>query len=138
MVGKLLIAIISANAFDKNLENAAKIPAEDFIVKPVNVQDLLNWLGKKLQIEWMNEPEKGLTLIEPESTTTLSDMIVPPKNAINILLKHINNGYVKGIHHQLNEIELSDEKYAEFVSKLRQHVNEFELDAMKQFIEELS
>ncbi len=73
-----------------------------------------------------------------KSSAKPTDIISPPKNAINVLLKHINNGYIKGIHHQLNEIELSDDKYAPFVGKLRQHVKEFEIDAMKQFIEELS
>jgi hypothetical protein len=57
---------------------------------------------------------------------------------MKILLKHINNGYIKGIHNQLNAIELLDEKYKLFVSKMRQYVSEFEIDAMKQFIEELS
>jgi CheY-like chemotaxis protein len=132
------IAIISANAFDKNLENSAKIPPEDFIVKPVNVQDLLNWLGKKMQIEWINEPEKMLALTSQNLNDKQIDLTKPPKSEMKILLKHINNGYIKGIQNQLNSIELLDERYTLFVSKMRQYVSEFEIDAMKQFIEELS
>jgi signal transduction histidine kinase/CheY-like chemotaxis protein/purine-cytosine permease-like protein len=133
------IAIVSANAFDKNLENAAKIASEDFIVKPVNVQDLLDWIGKKLNIKWINDGEKNLALT-PISQPFKAELEValPPSTALEILLKHITNGYIKGIQNQLNEIELLDQKYAVFVSKMRQLADNFEIDAMKQFIEELS
>jgi CheY-like chemotaxis protein len=36
------IAILSANAFDKGLENDAGVAAEDFIVKPLRVNELLD------------------------------------------------------------------------------------------------
>src|SRR5207253_1258501 len=39
------ILIVSANAYDKGLENPAGIAPEDFIVKPVNVGELLERIG---------------------------------------------------------------------------------------------
>jgi CheY-like chemotaxis protein len=47
------IAILSANAFDKGLDNDAGVAAEDFIVKPLRVDELLDWIGRKLQLEWV-------------------------------------------------------------------------------------
>jgi CheY-like chemotaxis protein len=46
------IAIVSANAYDKGLDNPAGIGADDFFVKPVNVAELLDWIGKRLQLQW--------------------------------------------------------------------------------------
>ena len=40
------IAIVSGNAFDKGLENDAGISGDDFILKPVRVPELLDWLGR--------------------------------------------------------------------------------------------
>ena len=47
------IAIISANAFEKGAENDAGISSEDFITKPFSVDELLDWLGKRLNLEWV-------------------------------------------------------------------------------------
>ena len=130
------IAIVSANAFDKNLENAAKIPTEDFIVKPVNVQDLLDWLGKSLNIQWINEPDKTLGLIEHAEPVNIDSIVLlPPEDVLAMLLKHISNGYIKGIQSQLNAIELLDESYLPFTKRMRQYANNFEIDAMKRLIE---
>jgi signal transduction histidine kinase/ActR/RegA family two-component response regulator len=130
------IAIVSANAFDKNLENAAKIPTEDFIVKPVNVQDLLDWLGNKLNITWVNEPQKVLALSEVALADHQLKVALPPLTELEILQKHISNGYIKGIQSQLTQIENLGEKYLPFINQMRQFANNFQVDAMKQFIEE--
>ena len=46
------IAVVSANAFDKTLENDAGIRPEDFIVKPVRHSELLDWLERRLGLQW--------------------------------------------------------------------------------------
>ena len=47
------IAILSANAYDKGLDNDVGVTPEDFIVKPLKVDELLAWLGRKLDLEWV-------------------------------------------------------------------------------------
>jgi CheY-like chemotaxis protein len=43
------VAILSANAFDKGLDNDVGIAPDDFIVKPLQgLPELLDWLGRKL------------------------------------------------------------------------------------------
>ncbi len=46
------VAIVSANAFDKRLENDVGIAPEDFFVKPVRHSELLDWLERQLAIRW--------------------------------------------------------------------------------------
>ena len=48
------IAIVSANAFDRGLDNGLGLPPEDFIVKPVRHTELLDWLERKLALEWVD------------------------------------------------------------------------------------
>ena len=53
---QLACAIISANAFDKGLENDVGIAAADFMLKPIRVDELLDWLGGRLRLEWVSQP----------------------------------------------------------------------------------
>ena len=48
-------AIVSANAFDKALDNDVDIRPEDFIVKPVRHTELLDWLERRLHLQWRYE-----------------------------------------------------------------------------------
>jgi signal transduction histidine kinase/CheY-like chemotaxis protein len=49
------VAIVSANAFDRGLDNDPGVGASDFFVKPVRVDDLLDWLERRLTLAWIEE-----------------------------------------------------------------------------------
>jgi CheY-like chemotaxis protein len=133
------IAIVSANAYDKNLENAAGIDSRDFMVKPVNLEDLLDWLGNRLSIKWIMESdhefatqiEHMLPFIEAEKT------VFPETHHIQEILSLVSRGYVKGLHQKLDEIIKLDLRYEEFVKPIRQMVNQFKLEAVKTYIEDI-
>ena len=71
-------AIVSANAFDKGLENDLGITPADFLVKPVRMAELLGWLQRRLALQWMERLQR----FEPHlsgavwhgSATRLSDI----------------------------------------------------------------
>lgn len=46
-------AVVSANAFDKGLDNPVGLHADDFFVKPVRRDDLLRWLARRLELTWL-------------------------------------------------------------------------------------
>ncbi|MGH8847756.1 MAG: ATP-binding response regulator, partial [Polaromonas sp.] len=50
------LAIVSANAFDKGLDNVVGIRPEDFILKPVRHTELIDWLERRLALRWHHEP----------------------------------------------------------------------------------
>jgi signal transduction histidine kinase/CheY-like chemotaxis protein len=130
------IGIVSANAFDKGLENTAGIGAEDFILKPVNLNELLNLLGDRLNIDWIMRPED--VLIPSEEASYTSQLIAPPPSHLDELLSLINIGYVRGVAKKIDEIESLDEVYAVFVNTMRKLAQQFQLAAMKKFVEELN
>jgi CheY-like chemotaxis protein len=136
------IGIVSANAYDKNLENAAGISNEDFIVKPVNVEELLDWLGHCLNLEWVTSSDYEHSAIALSASnnhaTDHSAMIMPPEKTLNELLALINLGYIKGINGKLDEIVLIEPSYLAFVELMRQFSSQFQIDIMKNFIQEIS
>ena len=136
------ISIVSANAYDKNLENAAGIATEDFIVKPMNVEELLNWLGNKLSLEWVTNSNimQGASQYDAniDYVTNYADLMMPPEKVLDELLALINLGYIKGINGKLDEITLIDASYFAFVELMRKFSSQFQIDLMKNFIQEIS
>jgi signal transduction histidine kinase/DNA-binding NarL/FixJ family response regulator len=133
------IAIVSANAYDKNLENAAGIDSEDFMVKPVNVEDLLDWLGNRLSIKWIMETENNIPLQIQQhiADTQQIEKTHPEAHHLQEILSLVSLGYVKGLHQKLDEIVHLDIRYDEFVKSIRQLVNQFKLEAVKSYIEDI-
>ncbi|MBE0547163.1 MAG: response regulator, partial [Rubrivivax sp.] len=56
------VAIVSANAFDRGLDNDAGITPADFITKPVRFDELLDWLGSRLALQWLAAPPPAAPL----------------------------------------------------------------------------
>ncbi len=128
------IAVLSANAFDKALDNDCGIAAGDFIVKPVQVQELLSWIGNKLGLEWViaDQPIPAAILPEPPP-------LVPPPVAHLVALEQlIGLGYLRGILTKLAEIERIDPQHAEFVRVLRDLARQFQFDTMTEIIRKAS
>ena len=126
------MAILSANAFDKDLENEAGIAAEDFIVKPVRVDELLDWIGTKLGLEWVSADSPALAQPAAHQPPT---MLVPPgQDYLSALDELINLGYVRGILNKLGEIERLAPAHGEFAKVLRELARQFQFDAMKEVL----
>ncbi|MES2259227.1 MAG: ATP-binding protein [Pseudomonadota bacterium] len=126
------IAIVSANAFDKGLDNAAGITAEDFIVKPVNVAELLDLIGKRLNLEWITQPLPAG--VSSEIAAQPAPLVFPPPAQMAALRELIGIGYVRGILKQLDEISALGQQYSHFTQTLRNLAARFQLDAMAEFI----
>ncbi|MFC5300587.1 ATP-binding protein [Azospira restricta] len=126
------VAILSANAFDKGLDNDAGIAADDFIVKPLQVNALLDWLGRKLDLEWIAAGAPPPTAA-PEPA--VPPPLVPPDTGhLAALDELINLGYLRGILAKLAEIEALDARHAEFVRVLRELARQFQFDAMTEIL----
>ena len=49
------LAAVSANAFDKTLDNVVSLPTDDFILKPMWHSELLGWREKCLGLHWLRD-----------------------------------------------------------------------------------
>jgi CheY-like chemotaxis protein len=66
---KVQVAVVSANAFDKALENDVGISPQDFITKPVRHAELLDWLAQRLKLEWLYTEPSHLLPAENSAST---------------------------------------------------------------------
>jgi len=128
------IAVLSANAFDKGLENDAGIAAEDFIVKPLRVHELLDWIGRKLGLQWVTADAP----VPPPAPTEPPPLVAPGSEHLAALDELIGLGYLRGMLTKLAEIERLDPKHGEFVRVLRDLARQFQFDAMKEILRKMS
>jgi CheY-like chemotaxis protein len=116
----LPIIIISANVFDPTARQSDSLFCNDFIAKPLVLEDLLSKLKLHLGIEWIATakaaPQAGLGM-----------RLIPPQATLAHLLELGAIGYVKGILAALEEIEGRNALYAPFCAELRALVERFRL-----------
>jgi CheY-like chemotaxis protein len=126
-LGPAALAIVSANAFDKGLDNDVGIAASDFITKPVRVPELLDWLGRALGLEWTTASNVPAPVAAPAPTAAL---VLPEAPHLRALQELVDLGYVRGIVKRLDQIEAESPACAAFVARMRAMAREFRLDEM--------
>ncbi len=124
------IAIVSANAFDKGLDNDAGILPADFVLKPVRMAELLDWLGRQLGLEWIHAATPAPLPAMPPAGESPSDFVYPDEDRLRALDEMISLGYFRGIVKLLDSIEAHSPECAPFVAHMRGLARQFQLDAM--------
>ena len=121
------LAVVSANAFDKGLDNDVGIPPEDFILKPVRHTELLDWLEKRLGLCWLHDIPAAVAapevLPEPER-------VWPAPDQLEGLLALVRLGFYRGILNKLAEIESRQPDTRTFVADMRASARLFQFEAM--------
>ena len=124
------IAIVSANAFDKGLDNDVGIRPEDFILKPVRHSELLDWLERQLQLSWLSQAAPAAFPVPAASGLAGAALVWPAAPELQALRELVGLGFVRGILNQLDKIEKAQPECAGFVAGMRQLARQFEFEAM--------
>ncbi|MBS0444652.1 MAG: response regulator [Proteobacteria bacterium] len=120
------VAIVSANAFDRGLENDVAIAPSDFIVKPVRIAELLDWLGRALELEWTHAAAPPTDGVQPPAP----EWVLPPEDRLAALDEMVGLGYYRGIVELLDGIRAAHPDCAGFVDHMQALARRFRLDAM--------
>ena len=129
----MALAVVSANAFDKGLDNDVGIPPEDFILKPVRHTELLDWLEKRLQLTWL---EAAIADTRPAVADVPPRWVWPDSAALTPLLDVVNLGFYRGVLNQLAQIETAQTNTSSWVDDLRAMARQFQFEAMGQLIQQ--
>ena len=129
------IAIVSANAFDKGLGKDCDVSAQDFILKPLNVSELIELIGRNLALEWLTEKPEDIT--ESGSKPSQAELVFPPTEYIHALSKLVAIGYVSGILKKLKEIENLDVSFTPFTEKLGLMARQFEFKSITHLLQQV-
>ncbi len=137
--GKPLVAIVSANAFDKGLDNDVGIPPEDFHLKPVRHSELLDWLERRLSLVWLEAaPDEAPTLALGAAALPIALATMPAPSmrpspaALEALREVVALGYYRGIMNQLDALDANEPSCRPFVTELRPLAQQFQFEALSQ------
>jgi signal transduction histidine kinase/purine-cytosine permease-like protein/DNA-binding NarL/FixJ family response regulator len=130
-------AIVSANAFDKGLENDLGITPADFLVKPVRMPELLRWLRDRLALQWIEADAAAAGGAAADGQPSFDGeppaaLVLPPADALRALDELVRLGYLRGIQKKLDAIEAAHPASAGFVDQLRTLAKGFQLDSIAQ------
>jgi signal transduction histidine kinase/CheY-like chemotaxis protein len=113
------IVIVSANAHEF-APGGPEAPHDAFLIKPVEVQRLLECLGAQLDLRWQHAPAPA----EPESPEP--SHAPPPAHHVDDLYQLGLIGHVRGIQAKLREME-ADPATRRFAAQMRTLVTNFDL-----------
>ena len=123
------LAVVSANAFDKGLDNEVGLPPEDFLVKPVRRAELLDWLQGRLGLQW----QPGAAAASASPATDAAALPTPthaelPAEATASLLELARLGYYRGFVKRASALQQSHPDCAPWLAQLQALAREFRFD----------
>jgi signal transduction histidine kinase/CheY-like chemotaxis protein/purine-cytosine permease-like protein len=124
------VAIVSANAFDQGLDNDVGLTATDFITKPVRFDELLDWLGRQLGLQWLAQAPV------PPPPGAPADAPRPAREQLLALREVVSLGYPRGVRRLLDEIDAARPECRPWLVPLRGLAQAFQFDRMAPLIDD--
>jgi signal transduction histidine kinase/DNA-binding NarL/FixJ family response regulator len=124
------VAIVSANAFERGVDNLLGIEPEDFIVKPVRHSELLDWLERKLASSWLDAPAAAATHGAAVHAVPGVAPVAPARSDLLALQELVRLGFYRGITNKLDAIVASQPATASFARALGELARQFQFETM--------
>ncbi len=133
------IIIISADANERMQNPETDVLNEDFLVKPVDLNLLLNKIGDKLGVKWIHQhqtdeqPEIYIpiqnNINEIIDTFQMAPSFIKPTNlqdALAQLEQHLSIGYIRGAKQQLAQCKQHFDQYQNLWLEIEQDIQHFD------------
>jgi len=140
------IPVIVSSAFVFEVEEQKKLHdrGNDFLVKPVQSEELFKLLEKHLSVEWKCEPLSsiGSTYGGLSSPTTLhsdivnSKFVVSSPKELKSLLSLAQQGRIKKLTEEAQRIGALDQEFAQLVQQILQLAKGFQAEKIEHLIQE--
>ena len=123
------VAVVSANAFDKGLDNDVGIRPEDFITKPVRHSELLDWLERRLGLQWTDAAATVPAAPQPPPAR-----VWPDAASLQALREVAELGFYRGILNQLAALDADQPACQGLVQEVRALAQQFQFEAIGQLL----
>jgi CHASE2 domain-containing sensor protein/CheY-like chemotaxis protein len=131
------IIVSSASVFEHEKSKCLTAGGNEFLPKPLQIDDLLNLLQKYLQLNWIYQEDSIQTIdsenLQPQNLNCQL-IVTPPSAEIDKLFNLAMRGNIKDLQIVLNQIEQLDSKFLPFCSKIRLLADNFQIKAIREFL----
>ena len=128
------IIVLSASVFQQDIKQSLATGANEFLPKPVQIDDILKILQKYLHLEWIyltnEQQEESIT----EKTMDNQEIIIPSPTEMDKLFDFAMRGNFNGIENLLENLEKTDKRFKPFTMEVRQLADNFEFKKIRQYI----
>ncbi len=127
-----VIIAMSASAYNVTREQCIGYGFDDYISKPIDLDEMVQLMVKHLHIEWT------YTKVKDEMTSEITqELVPPPSDELDKLNELILRGDMLRISQEASNIEMLGKKYIPFARKLRTLAQSYQEHAIKQLVEQL-
>ena len=127
----------SASVFTDNQRRSFLAGCNDFLAKPVRLDDLLVMVQRYLRVQWIFEADHSFAFAEEAfKSSGLTSLIIPSVEICRSIQALVHRGDVKRIHEQVDRLEEEDPCYGPFVEQIRQLLRKFKIDEIDIYIEQ--
>ncbi len=128
---KVTIIGTSVHDFEQDITQSVSIDCDAFLIKPVDVRNLLALLKSHLGLEWMYRESPALAQAEALTDT----LVPPPPEEMSILYDLAMKGELPNLRQRALQIEQLGEQYRAFTTQLCRLVEKYDEDNILALIE---
>jgi CheY-like chemotaxis protein len=129
----LRIIMVSANAHEYSPGADGNALHDDFIIKPMEIQQMLEKVGNVLGLEWVYDAPAAASA----AATARGELSVSSLHHLEDLYRLGRIGHVRGIEIKLAELEAEDPRAATVAAQLRTLVTNFDLKSYMSVVDTL-
>ena len=135
-IKQIKIIIISANAYEQHRQQCLDAGANDFLDKPIQLQQLLQMIARYTGLETVYETHKTKPLLETDKLD--KTFSYPSKTKLKRLLTSAEQGDIQDIRNQISELKQSDKQHLVFLEKLNSLANDFQINKICQLLTQVT
>ncbi|MDJ0675936.1 MAG: ATP-binding protein [Calothrix sp. MO_167.B42] len=134
----LPVIVSSASVSDMDRQRSLESGGDDFLAKPLQVQELFLALAKHLELVWEYEHNPSAMATDNLVETAISDVkfVAPEPEDLAILLSLTQQGRLKKLTEEATRIQQLNQEYAPFIEKILELTKSFQLQRIEDLIQE--
>lgn len=131
----LPIVACSASVYNIDRQKSIQAGSNDFLSKPVVVENLLEKLQLHLGLEWIYEQKNLQHQPEIEHLHQSNTILPPPAEALARLYDLVRQGLIFEVEGEALRLEKENEEFVPFARKILQFAQDFEVEKILHFLE---
>ncbi len=132
-IKEIKIIAISANAYEQHRQQCLDAGANDFLGKPIQLQQLLLTIARHTELVTVYETHKTEPLHDTNKLDKTIEYSYPSKNDLKQLLSSAEQGDIQDVRNQINVLKQSD-NHLVFLEQLNSLANDFKINKICQLL----
>ncbi len=133
------IIAVSASTVIASDKITSEYGCDDYILKPIHMQEVLEKTAVHLGLVWMYEGQQDAKHVTPPNESDImadaQGLLVPPPADIHALYTGVVDGDVQQVRAHLEAIARRDQRYRPFVEQVQELLKTFDEDGLCEFLQ---